>query len=547
MAIITGTGGAGGGGTNPNDPTLQPEEHGGSGLFVYDVQAVNAGKNILTMREASLRGEFTGVTRVSTDDSHVRVFVCWDRNEKAAVGLPLINGTLVDGVDDGSQNAAINSPTFTSSMVVPVTANLTVTYDDATITIPMSVAQTPVVSNFLVDQTFPVGQSEIKQGDPIFISFEVDIPIKAIEVLVGGAGAPIVIPVNTNDLVFSNVQITAAAIGDFGDVGTDLPVTIRVQSKENAYSANYTSDNTIHCNDQRPIITWGAVTYPGGRKALKGAEEALVPVTIQHFSTTLLNPSVDLNPNTITPTGDFSVGRVGGDYVYKTNNLTLTATRAENGSQTVSGQYVNIANVAPTLSVTENPVKLRASELNTVSVNSSQVLVAAPSLSGTISSLLNPQLNGIGHSEDATTFSAGVTIPSNESGLGAGVWDTISGTGLSGLMTTTVTGDNTYLIQGYAMQEVIKPAFQNWVEIPYFTTEIPNVRVHWLAEDGTQIANTPAGGLLIQSQGSNVGDIVVNGYRVDVNPLTRSTKITILDKSKVEAISKNSIVRIEEL
>lgn len=536
MAIITGVIGGGDNGGTP--PDLDPNEHSGSGLFIYDVEPLD-GKNVNITRGASLGGEAAAVVGLSTDSNSIRVRVCWDRTEVALVGLPTVNGVYVT-IDDGSMAKATSSPTFTGYADITPTNSITIVYGDAEYVVPSSIAPTPVISNFTLDaSSIPSGQTEFKAGDTVTVNFDVDIPIRLVQALhtagvtaLADASQPI-----AGSSLSHSLTMTVGASGSYGDTARDLVGRIRVQSKENAWSANADSDNTIPCNDQKPVPNVGAIGYPVGQGALKDAERANIPFNPQYWDTiNVTSPNNEVNPDLADPAGDFGVTRANGDYNVTVPNLRFELTRAANGTSAVEEVVVFIANVAATVSVSEPAARLQSGTSHTITITSDQILSQQVTLRG---SLVLGNIQGDAGNKAAQTYTFSLPDTAEK---GDGLWENLIAINLSGKATVAITGDDTYTLGGFVSREVALPPFAAEVTLSVKTITPSKVSVTWLTADGNPINNTPAGGVLIYDA---VDAVKVNSFTVFQNP-DDTTTIKILDKSKTDASSVASRLIIAE-
>jgi hypothetical protein len=275
-------------------------------------------------------------------------------------------------------------------------------------------------------------------------------------------------------------------IANRGNVATLRPAIIIPYDSINASGASYSTlsggvangINLVNCNNLHPTISFSNHTYPGVQQALKNAESATVDVTYGNTDVIVFtSPTAELsitNPNTIE--SPKTVTRIAGSYNVITDNLKAHAIRIANNAVTDEFTIVNIANIAPTLSLSSLP-KLRSGGSHgslvqnyTATLNSDQLLLNPPTLDPSAGA---GTLTGA-WAGASVTFVNTLQI-SDTDNKGTFPWLNFSATGLSGLVTNTLSGTTTYTIEGFVSRRVIFSSISFWEEIGTYVTDVNNL------------------------------------------------------------------------
>jgi len=392
---------------------------------------------------------------------------------------------------------------------------------------------------------YPGSQTELKAGDTFDVSIVTDVSIVSVQVDDFGAFDSGTFVVNGNNVGFTGT------IADRGDVSTAYGMRIRVVKSTGSTSANYLSTSQgsvdgkdiVYLNDLHPTATFGTITYPATQQAIKTGENATVVNTIANSDTVVYSsPNGDLtvtNPTTVeTPK---TVTYLAGSYNISTPNLDVSANRAANDATTTDSTVVYVANVAPTLTVSNPAARLRSGgndgtsiQNHSIGIVSSQNLISAPTLQSD---------SGGGAWQTSPTFAGGPTSWANnlqvhdDDSKGTYNWGAISGTGLSNLTSTTNSGATTYVLGGFVTRNITVPAFgtSGTINVEIVTyTKLPST-LNWSVKDLTNR----------QPVGTTAPPPVVPGWAASAL-LTNPTTINILDTNAASSSSQASDFDIYE-
>ena len=387
----------------------------------------------------------------------------------------------------------------------------------------------------------PNAQTELKAGDTFQITGTTDAPTDMIRVEDFGASDTI------QDFAASGTSFTATIIiGDRGNTTQALAASVQARSPSTgAYGpARLTNEDggtsdrvdTILLNNVRPTVTITGITYPAGQSALKASEEAMVTYTIQNFSSlnfTSPNGDVEIDFPTDLATPKI-VRRIAGDYNVTVDNLQLEGVRIANGTSAVVTAVVNIANVAPLITV-NTPNRIQAGGSETITLTSDQELLSAPLLENDLSASRG---TFAGVWEGGPTIYTRVLSATGTDESGSFTYSNLIAIGLAGRITNIVTGDDTYEIGGFVAQSVTFDPFTNQATIPFAVTDFTKLQAGFLTGTNQQSVLQPIG----------TGPSVANGWTIDalgVNPTT----IIWLDTPAVGANSGGTaqLLDIEEV
>ena len=314
----------------------------------------------------------------------------------------------------------------------------------------------PTIDHFEFFGGYPGSQTELKEFDPYQFRVSSDASIVAIEFDDYG-----VTHAQTITFTATNQYQGVISIANRSLTPTRFGCRVRIKDEFSTYSdwviISGTNDGVdcLTLNNIKPNIIIGTMQYPSGQSALKNNEVANFNLSITDYSSYNVSTNGELNVSAVSP-GNTHVNRVGGDVNVSTNNLTVTAQRSANGSSSSASSCVKIVNVAPTISIT-SPSRMRSGvspQNYTITLNSNQPLASAPTLNNTA---------GTGSFISAFSGSSSVWTRtyqvSDANTKGTFSWASLSATGLSGLITTTISSGSTYTIGGFTMRVITVPAW----------------------------------------------------------------------------------------
>jgi len=309
-------------------------------------------------------------------------------------GVPCSNMTEIPG----------QKRMFTGSfdVTVPVSTTFVLTHSDgntAEVTIDRA-ADGPSILSVNFTNGYPAGQTEVKEGD----TFDVEIHFdpngsEPVSVFVDdyGAAEAGVFDLSGTELDWGNVHkatITVTiratgtsptfqscrlhAINSFGTAGNTVD--------SNQSGGGVDGVDVVLCNDIIPSFGTPTITYPPTQQAFKGVESGSVSITVSDFTDVVYTSPT--NEFVITDDTVYGVNKTitctnPGTYNDSTPNYTITATRTTNGTSTQISIIIEVADTAPTITVTQPQPRLRTAlpyRDYVITATSDQNLPAPPDL-----------------------------------------------------------------------------------------------------------------------------------------------------------------------
>jgi len=421
--------------------------------------------------------------------------------------------------------------------------------DAAEDTVEVALDLPPQIVTLFFFGGYPGSQTELKAGDTYLLQGTTDKPCDAIEIQDAGASDAVQLQTFASSLVF----LVPMTVGDRGVATLALPATVRPRSAStgalgpaaatNALGGSVDGTDLVNLNNRYPSVAIGAITYPGGQLALKAAEAATVANTLSDFDSVAYDsPNGDLAVTLPAASEDpKTVNRAAGSYNVSVNNFRITANRAANDATTVRQAIVAIANVAPTITVQEPAARLRsggndgtAPQDHTITVSSDQDLLAAPTL--------DPDLGGA-RGAFLAAFAGGPQVWTallrilDTDEKGTFNWGTLAATGLSGILTGTITGDAQYILGGFVARSLTFAAFATQTAMNVEVADFTKLQAGIFTS-----TNQPA-----LKQGIGTPPSVTDGFSIDalgVNP----TQVIWLDTpaAGANATGTAQITNVEE-
>lgn len=254
----------------------------------------------------------------------------------------------------------------------------------------------PMITRAAFTGTYPGTQTELKEGDKVSISFDVDSDIIAYEVKNVGAlrAASGALEAGVTHVVDN------LSVADRGNELQSLHFELRVRKAGGAWSEWYSSQiggevdfvNVVALNNLHPTVQINSITYPGEQTAIKGDDTASVNYTLNNYdgviSANVLGSSIEV----VSVDENATVVKVAAGATSSTaNNLNITLTRDANGSTTTGLAAVVVANDAPTINITLPAARLRSGgnfdtevQSHEITLTSSQELGEAPTLEASV-------------------------------------------------------------------------------------------------------------------------------------------------------------------
>lgn len=343
--------------------------------------------------------------------------------------------------------------------------------DGAEDTISVTVELPPTITAANFQGGYPGSQTEVKEDDHFEISVVADKDFDRVRVLDYEACKLEEFAVSPA----ANYKVVDATVADRGDTAVPRPARVQVRdSVTGAWSdtrdTNFGGGSTdgihvVSCNNLHPSVSIGAVTYPATQQALKGSESATVVNTLANYDSvayddpttselSIANPSAYEDPKTAT--------RVGGTYNVSTANFRVTANRAANDSTTVDQAVVQIAAVAPTISVLVPAARLRSggndgtsAQNHTITISSDQLLLSADMDEDTGGGTF---LGSWAGTPPDATWTRALQVHDDDA-KGTYNWQNLAATNLAGIVQNAIDSGGSYVLGGFVQRDLTFAAF----------------------------------------------------------------------------------------
>lgn len=331
--------------------------------------------------------------------------------------------------------------------------------DGFELTIPASVAG-PAPEIFAINiGPNPGSQTTLKLGDSVQVTGTTE-PLAFVQLVDQG-------------IFESTTWVQADGAGNFSINGSVSGRTgsqycfARARNSFGTISGAYQSAETRTLDQARPIFNFTGVRYPLAQGALKNSESAFVDLEILDASSVNYNcPTLELS---ITGTTIYqpskTVQRIAGNYNDNTNNFSVTAYKASNGSLSTFEAIVEIAHIAPDIVLMFDEDRFRSSpsgEDTEITLLSDQLLQSAPNLSAPIGTLTPftgvndfwvAALN-IRDDDPKGTFNLNSLVATNKAGV-----------------SQTLLADPAYEVGGFVERMITIPSFAHLQELGTIVTD----------------------------------------------------------------------------
>lgn len=251
----------------------------------------------------------------------------------------------------------------------------------------------------------------------------------------------------------------------------NLPARAQPVGTSNNYGEYATSTDTLAVNNAYPTYSGWNVVYPTGQQALKGAETAIVTLNVsnvnsntakytytsptQHVS--IPDPGVYSNQKTVTC-------QAGSVYNIGSSNYKLNVTRVENDASSQYANVIQIANTAPTITVSTPASRLRSGGNDDTTVQTYEIVATsnqrllsfdmdASPTAGTFDGTWSSTSNN-------TTWRRNIKI-SDDDNKGIYNWMNLNTTNLAGIQQTTINSGATYNLGGF-VKRTLYVSSQGW-------------------------------------------------------------------------------------
>lgn len=411
----------------------------------------------------------------------------------------------------------------------------------------------------IVFGAYPGAQTDLKLNDQIGVT-----------VTVANSASSVWIEADKASKTLVNLTLGAvdgAGAGYRNAVGTitissvtpDSPVDAQAENSLGTRGDVFTSTN-LNIDQVYPTITYNSTTYPATQAALKNSETADVSVSVTNwtngvdtiaYSTPLSQLSV---PSTSTYAQVKTVTRIAGDYNVSSNNYSISATKVNNAATSTASYNVKIANVAAQLTVSEPAARLRTGSTgysnvglttsastaeHTITIGSNQTMAAVPTLAAPDAGKGSWKNGTWANAGGMTSFTNVLQLP-DSSTRGTHAWGAISCTNLSGLVSSTITGDGNYTIGGFMPRYYRLVLGQNESVGAVEATTYSKVTLVWYYTNGDGVIKTLSRSTTINESPPVTGQYTIDA--VDGNPTT----FIILDTAATQGQTVDSAIYVGE-
>ena len=322
-------------------------------------------------------------------------------------------------------------------------------------------ADGPTVVNFSIGP-YPGTQVAARENQQMQITGVVDNNAESISVHDFGAAK------GNNDAptVFGDLNSAGAGYKTFttnftvGSLTGEFTVQIQALNQLGTAGNNIQSNNAIFLDQRVPQIQNVTIEYPNGQSAIKGTEDAtivfnLVDTTDSEFS---VGNSITMLSGNFSGSELLVVESAGNGDKTDGTNLTITARRSDNDTETTVSVLIKVVDTVPTLtiSIAGNPTRLTSSptgEQYTVYIDSDLDLdtVVPPTISAPSGSLSS--ITQVNSKRWQTTLTVEDINP-------RGVFDffNISAVSLSGVVVNSAQ-NTSYTVGGFSERTLAVPLF----------------------------------------------------------------------------------------
>jgi hypothetical protein len=446
----------------------QPNNSVNGGVFVTSITPNESGKNVNATTTDS--GGLV-VDSIITNTQLLRVNVLAITGNSHYMpgvtvnGIAITNMTLTTDKTNWAGYADITLGSATSILVVHE--------DGAKSTVAVTMDTGPAVTALYFTGGYPGTQTELKPGDIYSVFVQTNTPMDQISVYDEGASVANVYAVSPAATTYT-ISITVA---NRGGVTTNQWVRLKCRNSNGSFGSDARTDaggsvdgvNLVKLNNTFPNIVFGIPVYPSGQSALKGTETATITTTVSNANTILFtSPGSEIgisNPTIIEASKNAT--RIGGTYNISTNNVTATMTRTANNAVTVTNAIVNVANVAPTITIATPAARLMsggthgtAAQNYVITVTANQYLLNAPVINLVQGSGAGTW-QGAGFAGSNATWTRSLQVSDALDSKGTFSFAIGSVINLAGIAGTVITSGTNYVLGGFVLRTLTIAAWGN--------------------------------------------------------------------------------------
>lgn len=438
---------------------------GGSGrggaVFITDVEPQNVADNVGGKVFSS---DGNVLEQCVTSTQFVRIHILAITGFSNFRPTVLVAGSMVNLIQDEDQNVWTGTIDLDLQGKIVITASHE---DGANHSISIVSDTLPVIQAANFVGNYPIGQSELKEDD--LFSFEVNSAINFVSIEFDdfGAAKPQVF-----DFAATTSETVSIQIANRGTIPEKLGVRVRIKNTNETFSEWFYSGslgeldgvNKVTLNNSQPEIVLNTLNYPENQEALKNNETATIEHTISDFDTVAYSSGGQIQINdSATYQQNKPVQRLAGSYNVSLPNLSITATRAANAASVQLDIIVQIAHIAPDISLVAPIGRLISGgnagteiEAHLVRIGSSQKLIELPEIAAPMGQLVG----SIGATANPLEFEQTIEIHDN---VPKGIYQMqlISAKNLAGLTVSDFSNSANYEIGGFSKRIIPIEAFAN--------------------------------------------------------------------------------------
>jgi len=421
--------------------------------------------------------------------------------------LGTTTATLTD--QTGYYTGTVNVTIAAAGETIRVTAYSPNGATGAVCDVEIAVDLPPTIATLSFTGGYPGAQTELKSGDTFQITGTTDKNCTGVRILGPGTYPDSACILAEIAFVAATSFTVSGTIADQGNVATLRPAYVQAKNAAGAYGAILSTNasgasvdgtNVVNCNNLHPTLTIDTIHYPVTQYALKATESATIDVTTANLDSilydspnsqlTITSPTLDQATKTVTRIAG------SGDYNDSTNNFRGVATRNANAATTTAQDVVEIAAVAPQITVTEAATRLRSggndgtsAQNHTITITSNQNLYTAPSVDPAASggTFIGAWAGG------PKIWTRSLQVHDNDS-KGTKTWTNPSATNGAGLSTAAITGDNQYVLGGFVARSLTFAAFLQTTAINVSVTDYSKLQAGiFTATDNAATRHAPQG------------------------------------------------------
>ena len=342
------------------------------GIFITDIQPASGGIVQNTYKNNIIGKNIIELCK--SDDNSIIVTVEWDGVAYDWNGTVTINGVSITN----GQLISANSRRFVGSATIQVDSNITEIialheFGATSKCVFEFQGNGPIITDVRYVNGYPGTQTEVKENDVFDLEITFD-PNSSVPSIIDIIDYGSMKSSTHNNIVLDNNHkvVITGIIDSTSDNVQLLPARVRSRNsfgtpgnyKNTDDNGNNEGINLIKCNDRMPSFVDNGTTFPVNQLAFKGNENGSKDVTVAYFTTVVYSsPTGEFtisNPNTYESSKSITCTNPG---VYNDNltNFSITAHRAENDTYATFNTNIEVADIAPIITLTQPYVRLRSS------------------------------------------------------------------------------------------------------------------------------------------------------------------------------------------